>query len=105
MLSLISIFALALSTLAAPAMADYSAGESALPATVEFYVLEAGAQVGCVNGYGNFTTDVQYCFPFRAFAAADGFQQLWSYDYCTADGVLDCYGGATATDGDDGDRR
>ncbi|KAH9894624.1 hypothetical protein F4778DRAFT_784053 [Xylariomycetidae sp. FL2044] len=39
-----------------------------LPGTLELLVFQNGQRAGCVNRYGNFTTNHISCYPFRAFA-------------------------------------
>ncbi|KZP07502.1 hypothetical protein FIBSPDRAFT_902029 [Athelia psychrophila] len=79
MLSLIipAVLALASSVSAIPV------GSTSLPGTQELFVYEGGTQIGCVNGYGNFTTDLLWCFPFRAFTSTDGFAYLSGYAECS----------------------
>lgn len=73
-------------------------GSTSLPGTQELFVYESGIQIGCINGYGNFTTDLIWCFPFRAFTSTDGFAYLSGYAECTTVDELVCYETTAAVD-------
>ncbi|MCJ1447233.1 MAG: hypothetical protein MMC23_007744 [Stictis urceolatum] len=79
-------------TLAATAL---PAALAALPGTLELFAYSNGQQTGCINGYGNFTENPQWCYPFRSFVTTDPDSNLKGYDYCSVDtGVLNCYPGS-----------
>jgi len=74
-------------SLIAPALGD------ALPAYLQMYALNKTnrAQIGCINGYGNFTTE-EDCGIFRVVNNASGFGAIYGYAPCSAaGGVLDCW--------------
>lgn len=74
-------------------------GGAALPGTQEFFVYEGSTQIGCVNGYGNFTANLQWCLPFRAFTTTDSYATLQGYEQCsTSTGNLVCYKVTAAAD-------
>ena len=68
-------------------------GGSSLPRTLELFVYRGSTKIGCVNGYGNFTANLQWCLPFNTGAGVNGsgYASLRGYEACSATGVLDCY--------------
>jgi len=62
-------------------------------------VYEGSTQIGCVNGYGNFTTDLIWCYPFRSFTSTGDYSTLDGYAPCSAStGTLVCYEVTAAAD-------
>ena len=70
---------------------------AALPSTVELFAYDStNTQLGCINGYGNFTRNQIWCYPFRVFPVTTGSSDanVQGYAKCTvAAGVLDCSSG------------
>ena len=85
---------------AIPAPSTLPSGGSKLPLTFELFVYQGSSKIGCVNGYGNFTANLQWCLPFNTGADADGsgYASLRGYEACSASGVLDCYLTTAAVD-------
>lgn len=85
---------------AIPAPSTLPTGGSTLPLTLELFVYQGSTQIGCINGYGNFTADLQWCLPFNTGADTDGsgYASLRGYDACSATSVLDCYETTAAVD-------
>ena len=85
---------------AIPAPSSLPSGGSSLPRTLELFVYQGSTQIGCVNGYGNFTANLQWCLPFNTRADSDGsgYAGLVGYESCSATGVLDCYQTTAAVD-------
>lgn len=73
-------------------------GGTSLPGTQQLNVYEGSTLIGCLNGYGNFTTDTIFCYPFRSFTSTDGFAYLQRYAECSTVGELVCYDGTDAVD-------
>ncbi|KAI2617016.1 hypothetical protein GGS26DRAFT_603324 [Hypomontagnella submonticulosa] len=66
-----------------------------LPTTVELLVFQNGQRIGCVNGYGKFTTSTAARYPFRTrdIEGSDD-KYLWAFGYgtcSTESSVIDCY--------------
>ena len=90
----ILIYAIVASLVAAiPAPSTLPGGGSSLPRTFELFVYQGSTQIGCVNGRGNFTSNLNWCLPFNAAADTDGsgYAGLSSLEACSATGVLDCF--------------
>jgi hypothetical protein len=83
------------STFASVLFASLAAAQTQLPSTLQLNVLTtSGTQIGCLNGYGNFTADLIWCYPFRAFpiTTETGYATLAAYSSCVTDeGTVNCY--------------
>lgn len=58
---------------------------ASLPMTLELFAIDpaTNASLGCLNGYGNFTTSDLSCFPFNTYVdATSGLQRLEAYGAC-----------------------
>lgn len=94
--ALLATLALA-SPVPAPATENFSLSardtQFRLPPTVTLIAQLNGEHIGCLNGYGNLTRNLVWCFPFRVFYTDgnngnDG--NLRGYDYCRIGyGMLD----------------
>lgn len=74
-------------------------GGTALPGNQEFFVYQGSTQIGCVNGYGNFTANLQWCLPFYSSINTDSYATLDGYGQCSTNtGDLVCYQGTAAAD-------
>ena len=85
---------------AIPAPSTLPGGGSSLPRTFDLFVYQGSTQIGCVNGRGNFTSNLNWCLPFNAAADTDGsgYAGLSSLEACSATGVLDCFETTTPVD-------
>lgn len=67
------------------------ASTTAVPGTLIISVVDsAGATLGTLNGYGNFSSPGP-SYPFRATATTEEDSTLRGYESCNADGFLSCY--------------
>lgn len=74
------------------------ASATSLPTTLTISVVNsAGAILGTLNGYGNFSSPGP-SYLFRAFPSTGHYSTLDGYGTCIVDGVLDCEGNGDATD-------
>ncbi|KAH8887794.1 hypothetical protein GQ53DRAFT_843913 [Thozetella sp. PMI_491] len=64
-----------------------------LPGTFEMLVFQDGVKAGCINGRGNYTKNLQWCYPFVSSISVDPYSYVRGYERCaiTAAGTLSCY--------------
>ena len=67
------------------------AATASLPRTFSLYAYQNGQRIGCINGYGRFTTSDMACYPFNSDPNVKP-TTIRGYEPCsTANGTLVCY--------------